>query len=175
MAVATRYPTFAAAAACACALALAGCTPSPPSVPIATHRAGETATCPARPLSTLAPSTLSGAGSQLIPITPTGVLVCHYGALTSESLLSSTVVYSAKDAAELASFLDHAGQYVTGAINCPNDDGESVDFTFWSRTASSELTVGLSGCRIASNGTTYRLGVDLPPDLRKLAGLPAEH
>jgi hypothetical protein len=117
---------------------------------------------------------LPGADSQLVPIKPTGVLVCHYGAIPPESLLSSAAVHSAKDALKLASFLDHAGQYNAGPVNCPMDDGESVDFAFWNRTARSELTVGLSGCRIVSNGTTFRLGVELAPDLLKLAGLPAE-
>jgi len=161
-------------AAAVCVLALVGCTPSAPSAPVASDSVGEAASCPPRPVTKLTASTLPGAHSQLVPIRPTGVLVCHYGGMQqSESLVSSAAVYSAKDAAELASFLDHAGTYNTGPINCPMDDGESAYFAFWSRTARSELTVGLSGCRIASNGTTFRLGVALTPKLLKVAGLAA--
>lgn len=172
MALMRRFGVVAAVAVCA--FALAGCS-SPSSVPVASHPAREVTSCPARPSAKLAPSSLPDAVSQLVPLKPTAVLVCHYGAMPSVSLQSSTSIDSAKVAAELASFLDHTGSYETRPINCPMDDGESVYFVFSSPTTSSPLILELSGCRNASNGSTFRLGVVLTPKLMKLAGLPAPH
>ncbi|WP_431218616.1 hypothetical protein [Leifsonia xyli] len=171
MTMRTRFGVIATAVAFA--FLLAACTPSRPSVPVASQPAQAVLTCPQRHAVTPTPSRLPGAGSQLVPLKPRNVLVCRYGALPG-SLRSTAVVSNARDAAKLASFFNRAGDVGAGRVNCPMDDGESADFTFSSGTTRSELTVGLTGCRTASNGTATRLWVVLPPALLRLAGLPAD-
>ncbi|CAM5365188.1 hypothetical protein [Leifsonia shinshuensis] len=156
----------------ACVVALAGCTPQPlpGAAPTGTYSPGP---CPSSPSGTLSDSGVPGADQRIVPFTPTGFRVCRYGALPSRALQTGVVVDDPARAARVASFLDSTGRHDTGAVNCPMDDGEAVEFTFWSGASHLAVTLGLTGCRIASNGSTFRLDVEPTPDFLLAAGLPS--
>lgn len=122
----------------------------------------------------MAESGLAGASDRIVPIAPTGVAVCHYRPLGGEPLQSTLVIRNAARASAVASFLNHAGTHDTRTFNCPEDDGESVEFYFWDAAARSDVALDMTGCNGSSNGSTFHLWVNPSAAFLKLAGLPPQ-
>lgn len=157
---------------CGMCLALAACASTPVSHD-SPASVNAIRSCPPKAQTTLPASSLAGASSHLVPISPTGVTVCHYRPTVAPSLQSHLIIENSARASRIATFLNHAGNHYAGAVNCPADSGESVEFFFWNNTSRSEVILGITGCVAESNGSTYRLDVVLTPSFLKLAGLPS--
>lgn len=161
--------TLAAALAGSGAATLAGCgttstvttRTSTPGQP-ATHAAPRIhASCPrsdrSKPVSRAASARVS-----LVPDHPNALLLCRYGGLNGHprlSLIKSKMLTDAATVKRLAHELD-ALHPTSGAVNCPADFGDAVIAFFEYPTAPPvPVTVGLSGCKDASNGRIARLTV----------------
>jgi outer membrane murein-binding lipoprotein Lpp len=119
------------------------------------------ATCPrsdrSKPVSRAA-----SARASLVPDHPNALLLCRYSGLNGHprlALISSKVLTDAATVERLAHELD-ALRPTSGAVNCPADFGDAVIAFFEYPTAPpNPVTVGLSGCKDASNGHITRLTV----------------
>lgn len=141
---------------------LAGCTsphhavkkvPPPPASRLVVTASGG---CP-KVISTDVYSTAGQAATVLVPSHPTGGLVCSYGPVASHgSHLVGSARISAATARHLVAMLDKLPDF-KGAVACPMDTGarDVLAFTY-KHGGVADVEVGLSGCRVATNGQAAR-------------------
>jgi hypothetical protein len=143
----------------ACCAACAG-KPAPSSTPdlIQPLAPGTTAqlACPAtRPQHSAYPA---GPSSVMVPGTPTGALVCRFNGLNGAPRLglARSATLTGPALAQLVSALNGLhGSMPSGPINCPMDDGatDTVLFHYADATSPVQVSIALTGCAAASNGT----------------------
>jgi hypothetical protein len=105
-------------------------------------------------------STQAGARTTLVPPGASAVLLCRYGPsgtrVLERSIIRPAIV--SQLGRELNALPPGRGSY-----SCPADTGESITADFsYSSEGENPVSVGLSGCELASNGHVNRLGLDRP-------------
>jgi hypothetical protein len=128
--------------------------------------------CPSKPLTQLRPPHIPGAAKRLIPFVPTGLTVCHYGAIPSKP--QSTVRDDGTKAVAIAVRLNSNRKIPPTIVNCPADSGERADLYFSNTTTRIAIQVYLSGCGIIQNGSTGRLANTGSAGFRTMLGLSAQ-
>ncbi len=107
-------------------------------------------------------STAPAAKASLVPGNPQAVLLCRYSGLNDPHrfrLRSSRLVTTRTSVDRLAHGLDALPKLPRGTVlHCPADFGDAVIVVFgYSAGGADPVTVGLSGCQLASNGHFGRL------------------
>lgn len=120
------------------------------------------------------PSTRPGSAQRLVPPGASSLLVCSYHGLNPASqarrLERSGHLGRGSELSTILSEFD-ALPASRGLSGCPMDDGSAIVAVFgYPEPPSSPVTVGLTGCRIVSNGHVTRTA-SLPPGPTLLAQL----
>jgi hypothetical protein len=121
----------------------------------------------------------SASKHQLVPPGATSVLLCRYRGLnpaaTAHRLARARLVANAVEVKRFITELDGLPE-LKGRVPCPMDDGSEITATFdYSHAATATVSVGLTGCRMVSNGRLTRTaesttGARLLDQLMKLVG-----
>lgn len=153
-----------AAAACA---TLAGCgtlaNPSPRAA------AALPPACPHRVAVRLGPERWVAARTRLAPAGASPIRLCRYAGLNARprlALIRSRLLRSSRDVSGLVGELDALQSLPRGVINCPDDDGSQIlALLAYPNRHVVTISVGLTGCRIVTNGSVVRtaVGVGSPP------------
>jgi hypothetical protein len=123
-----------------------------------------------KPLSSTTPSS----GGALVPRGATSLLLCRYHGLnptrTARRLARARLVTSGARIGSLTAEFDSLPKLGRGIL-CPLDDGSEIVATFrYPRARADVVDVGLTGCRVVSNGRLSRTATG-PAGMRLLAQL----
>src|SRR5947209_4038962 len=117
-------------------------------------------------------SRAAGASAALAPGRPQAVLLCRYSGLQGprarwQHLVGERLVRRADRVRHLASELN-ALPPVSGVQACPADNGSAIVAIFRYRSGSDNpVTVGLTGCRLTTNGYVHREAGTVADELRR--------